>query len=125
VPIEVFNTVLFVIIAYWWVGGGSEPLSFVDLSLSHLCLLRRQPTPPPSSAAPAKTTARPPPKVSLKYHRANRTPRFGGLNRNAADFFANLGTMILVVLVAESWGLLLGGAFMNAKKAQTATTGEC
>lgn len=50
-------------------------------------------------------------------------PRFGGLNRNAADFFANLGSMLLVVLVAESWGLLLGGIFMHAKKAQTATTG--
>ncbi|KIY91979.1 hypothetical protein MNEG_15984 [Monoraphidium neglectum] len=47
---------------------------------------------------------------------------FGGLNRNAADFFANLGTMILVVMVAEAWGLLLGGIFMQPKKAQTATT---
>jgi len=30
--------------------------------------------------------------------------------------------MLLVVLVAESWGLLLGGVFMVARKAQTATT---
>jgi hypothetical protein len=31
--------------------------------------------------------------------------------------------MILVVMVAEAWGLLLGGIFMQPKKAQTATTG--
>ncbi|GBF97037.1 ABC transporter G family member [Raphidocelis subcapitata] len=47
---------------------------------------------------------------------------FGGLNRVAADYFAMLGTMVLVVLVAEAWGLLLGGIFMHARKAQTATT---
>jgi hypothetical protein len=30
--------------------------------------------------------------------------------------------MVLVVLVAEAWGLLLGGVFMQPRKAQTATT---
>jgi hypothetical protein len=30
--------------------------------------------------------------------------------------------VLLVVLVAEAWGLLAGGAFMQAKSAQAATT---
>ena len=73
----------------------------------------RPPSPPlPPARAHSHTPARPPLLAP------STLARFGGLNRSAADFFANLGSMVLVVLVAESWGLLLGGIFMQPKKAQ-------
>ncbi|KAI8473752.1 MAG: hypothetical protein J3K34DRAFT_497894 [Monoraphidium minutum] len=43
----------------------------------------------------------------------------GGLRLTAAAFFANVLTMVLVTLVSQSWGLLLGAVFMNPKTAQT------
>lgn len=45
----------------------------------------------------------------------------GGLRLTAGAFFANwLGTM-LVTLVAQSFGLLIGATVMDAKTAQTVT----
>lgn len=43
----------------------------------------------------------------------------GGLRLEAWAFFANIGTMLLLTLTAQSWGLLLGAVFMNPKTAQT------
>jgi len=46
----------------------------------------------------------------------------GGLKLTAAAFFSNVFSTILLVLVAQSLGLLLGAAFMNPKNAQTVAT---
>ena len=43
---------------------------------------------------------------------------FGGLQHTAAAFFGTMFSLLLVVLVAEAWGLLVGGIFMNPKSAQ-------
>lgn len=43
---------------------------------------------------------------------------FGGLRHTAGGFFGLLFTLILVTSVAESWGLLIGGVFMEPKTAQ-------
>lgn len=43
----------------------------------------------------------------------------GGLRHSAAAFFANYGTVILSMFVAQSLGLLLGSIAMNPKSAQT------
>lgn len=91
-----------------WLGAAPDPLPGPAVPA---------PTPSPPPTPQIRTPARQVVFVSIAYW-------FGGLNRNVADFFSNLGTLILTVLVAESWGLLLGGVFMEAKKAQTATTGE-
>lgn len=40
----------------------------------------------------------------------------------AGAFFSNLAAMLLLVLIAQSWGLLFGGTFMDPKSAQTITT---
>lgn len=47
---------------------------------------------------------------------------FGGLRSTAGAFFANLTSVLLLVLVAQSFGLLIGGAFMDPKTAQNLTT---
>ncbi|KAJ9515493.1 hypothetical protein QJQ45_016484 [Haematococcus lacustris] len=47
---------------------------------------------------------------------------FGGLRPEAGAFFGNWLSMLLVVLVAQGWGLLIGGLFMVPKTAQTVTT---
>ena len=47
---------------------------------------------------------------------------FGGLRATPAAFFSNYFTVILILLVAQSYGLLLGAAVMNAKTAQTIAT---
>jgi hypothetical protein len=47
---------------------------------------------------------------------------FGGLRHTAGAFFGLLFTLVLVTSVAESWGLLIGGVFMEPKTAQTVTT---
>lgn len=44
------------------------------------------------------------------------------LSRPAAGFLGNLFGLLLIVLVAQSFGLFVGGAFMDAKTAQTVTT---
>jgi len=46
----------------------------------------------------------------------------GWLRPEAWAFFAHWAAMLLVVLVAQSTGLLLGAVFMDAKKAQTSAT---
>jgi ABC-type multidrug transport system ATPase subunit len=46
----------------------------------------------------------------------------GWLRAEAWAFFAHWAAMLLVVLVAQSTGLLLGAVFMDAKKAQTTAT---
>ncbi|KAG2437947.1 hypothetical protein HXX76_005562 [Chlamydomonas incerta] len=46
----------------------------------------------------------------------------GGLRPSAGAFFSNWAAMLLVVLLAQSWGLLFGGTFMDPKSAQTVTT---
>ncbi|GLC73199.1 hypothetical protein PLESTF_001346200 [Pleodorina starrii] len=46
----------------------------------------------------------------------------GGLRPTPGAFFANLFSMLLIVLLAQSWGLLFGGTFMDPKAAQTITT---
>ena len=46
----------------------------------------------------------------------------GWLRPEAWAFFAHWAAMLLVVLVAQSTGLLLGAVFMDAKKAQTTAT---
>ncbi|GIL44843.1 hypothetical protein Vafri_2304, partial [Volvox africanus] len=46
----------------------------------------------------------------------------GGLRPTAGAFFCNLFSMLLVVLLAQTWGLLFGGTFMDPKMAQTITT---
>lgn len=43
---------------------------------------------------------------------------FGGLRHTAGAFFGLLFTLVLVTSVAESWGLLIGGVFMEPKTAQ-------
>jgi len=47
---------------------------------------------------------------------------FGGLRPEAGAFFANWGTIILLLLTAQSIGLFLGAAMMNPKSAQTVAT---
>ncbi|WIA19845.1 hypothetical protein OEZ85_005749 [Tetradesmus obliquus] len=47
---------------------------------------------------------------------------FGGLRHDAGAFFGLLLSLVLVVAVAESWGLLIGGVCMDPKTAQTITT---
>ncbi|KAL6756428.1 ABC-2 type transporter-domain-containing protein [Haematococcus lacustris] len=47
---------------------------------------------------------------------------FGGLRPEAGAFFGNWLSILLVVLVAQAWGLLFGGLFMVPKTAQTVTT---
>ncbi|KAF6261731.1 hypothetical protein COO60DRAFT_1699664 [Scenedesmus sp. NREL 46B-D3] len=47
---------------------------------------------------------------------------FGGLRHDAGAFFGLLFSLVLVVAVAESWGLLIGGVCMDPKTAQTITT---
>jgi hypothetical protein len=47
---------------------------------------------------------------------------FGGLRADAGSFFANLAALLLIVLNAQSWGLMLGGLFMDPKTAQAVTT---
>ena len=47
---------------------------------------------------------------------------FGGLRATPTAFFSNYFTVILLLLVAQSYGLLLGAAVMNAKTAQTIAT---
>jgi ABC-type multidrug transport system permease subunit len=46
----------------------------------------------------------------------------GGLRAAAGAFFCNLASLLLIVLNAQSWGLLLGGLFMDPKTAQAITT---
>jgi hypothetical protein len=43
---------------------------------------------------------------------------FGGLQRDAGCFFGTLFSLLLVVLVAEAWGLLVGAVFFNPKDGQ-------
>lgn len=43
----------------------------------------------------------------------------GGLKLTAGAFFANWAAIMLLVLTAQSLGLLLGAIFMNPKTAQT------
>jgi len=43
---------------------------------------------------------------------------FAGLKRAAGSFLAFLASLLLVTLVAEAWGLLIGAVAMNPKKAQ-------
>lgn len=43
---------------------------------------------------------------------------FGGLRHTTSAFFGLLFSLILFTAVAESWGLLIGGIFMEAKTAQ-------
>lgn len=50
---------------------------------------------------------------------------FGGLRHTAAGFFGLLFSLVLVVAVGESWGLLIGGVFMEAKTAQVWWGGLC
>ncbi|MEW5311333.1 MAG: hypothetical protein WDW38_003059 [Sanguina aurantia] len=47
---------------------------------------------------------------------------FGGLRLSGGAFIANMLILILVTLIAQSWGLLFGGSFMDPKLAQTVTT---
>jgi ABC-type multidrug transport system permease subunit len=47
---------------------------------------------------------------------------FGGLQRDAGCFFGTLFSLLLVVLVAEAWGLLVGAIFFNPKDGQAFTT---
>lgn len=51
-------------------------------------------------------------------------PRYwmGGLRASAAAFFYNWFSVLVMVFVAESWGLLLGATVMNVKTAQTLAT---
>lgn len=46
---------------------------------------------------------------------------FGGLRHSAGAFFGLLFSLVLVTAVAESWGLLIGGVFMEPKTAQVCT----
>ncbi len=46
----------------------------------------------------------------------------GGLQLTALGFFANWLSLMLIILVAQALGMLLGAAWMNAKTAQTAST---
>ncbi|GLI64948.1 hypothetical protein VaNZ11_008352 [Volvox africanus] len=46
----------------------------------------------------------------------------GGLRPTAGAFICNLFSMLLLVLLAQTWGLLFGGTFMDPKTAQTITT---
>lgn len=46
----------------------------------------------------------------------------GGLRWTAAAFFSNWAAMMLIVTLAQSWGLLIGGVCMDPKQAQTVTT---
>lgn len=46
----------------------------------------------------------------------------GGLRPEAGAFFFNWITVMVMVLVAESWGLLLGAVTQNVKTAQTIAT---
>eukprot|EP00775_Hariotina_reticulata_P013254 gene13254-13384_t len=43
---------------------------------------------------------------------------FGGLRHTAGAFFGLLFSLVLVTFTAESWGLLVGGVFMEPKTAQ-------
>jgi ABC-type multidrug transport system permease subunit len=43
---------------------------------------------------------------------------FGGLRHDTGAFFGLLFSLVLVVSVAESWGLLIGGVCMDPKTAQ-------
>ncbi len=45
----------------------------------------------------------------------------GGLRLTPGAFFANWFATMLVTLVAQSFGLLIGATVMNAKTAQTVT----
>jgi hypothetical protein len=42
----------------------------------------------------------------------------GGLTHSAAEFFRTAFSLLLVTLVAEAWGLFVGGTFMDPKSAQ-------
>ncbi|KAF5828872.1 hypothetical protein DUNSADRAFT_16957 [Dunaliella salina] len=46
----------------------------------------------------------------------------GGLRATAGAFFANWASLMLVITLAQSWGLLIGGVCMDPKQAQTVTT---
>lgn len=41
---------------------------------------------------------------------------------HSGAFVANTVVLVLVTLIAQSWGLLFGGSFMDPKLAQTVTT---
>ena len=45
----------------------------------------------------------------------------GGLRPTAGAFFANWAAVMLVTLVAQTFGLLIGATVMDAKTAQTIT----
>lgn len=74
---------------------------------------------PPTPAAPCcPPPARPP---ALQFNTATFVIIaywFGGLRRDAGAFFGLLFSLVLVTFTAESWGLLIGGVFMEAKTAQ-------
>ena len=72
--------------------------------------LRIPPAQPPAYTLPALHPARPPKPYTL--------PCFAA----AGAYFSNLCAILLIVLVAQSWGLLFGGTFMDPKAAQTVTT---
>ena len=46
----------------------------------------------------------------------------GGLRADVGAFFANWAAILLIILTAQSYGLLLGAIFMNPKTAQTLAT---
>jgi ABC-type multidrug transport system permease subunit len=50
---------------------------------------------------------------------------FGGLRHDAGAFFGLLFSLVLVVAVAESWGLLIGGVCMDPKTAQVGWMSHC
>jgi len=44
---------------------------------------------------------------------------FGGLRSSAVAFFSNWLSVLLVTLVAQTWGMLIGAGVMDVQKAQT------